>query len=59
MITDKIIQLHTGFAVVLHDNDHLNQMDGQILLHVDDCVNQKAYTHLDKNRTDQYRLFWT
>jgi hypothetical protein len=28
MITDKIIHLHAGFAIVLHDNDHLNQMDG-------------------------------
>ena len=56
MVTDKVIHLDAGFVVVVHDNDHLNQMDGQVLLHVDYHLNQMAYIHLDKNITDQFKF---
>ena len=53
MVTDKVTHLDVGFVVVVvHDNDHLDQMDGQVLLHVDDHLNQMAYIHLDKNITN-------
>jgi hypothetical protein len=45
-VTDKIIHLNVGFVVIVHDNDHLNQMDGQLLVHVDDHLNQMAYIYL-------------
>jgi len=57
MVTDKVTHLDVGFVVVVvHDNDHLDQMDGQVLLHVDDHLNQMAYIHLDKNITDQFKF---
>ena len=39
MVPDKVTHLDAGFVVVVHDNDHLDQMDGQVLLHVDDHLN--------------------
>ena len=56
MVTDKVTHLDVGFVVVVHDHDHLNQMDGQVLLHVDDHLNQMAYIHLDKNITNQFKF---
>jgi len=56
MVADKVTHLDAGVVVVVHDNDHLNQMDGQVLLHFDDHLNQMAYIHLDKNITDQFKF---
>jgi len=56
MVTDKVTHLDAGFVVVVHDNDHLDQMDGQVLHHVDDHFNQMAYIHLDKNITDLFKF---
>jgi len=52
MVTNKVTHLDAGFVVVVHDNDHLDQMDGQVLYH----LNQMAYIHLDKNITDQFKF---
>ena len=56
MVTDKVTHLDVGFVVVVvHDNDHLDQMDGQVL-HFDDHLNQMAYIHMDKNISNQIKF---